>query len=70
MNPKLLRKMVRNPRITEKPMVYFPAGMHRHKEIPLGAIVRTESLVKSDGTIEVGYNGTTFLVFKNDLCER
>ncbi len=70
MNPKLLRKMIRNPRVTGKGMVYFPTGMHKHKEIPLGASIETMSLVKSDGTIEIEYRNTTFLVFKGDLCER
>ena len=50
-------------------MVYFPTGNTVNNNIPSGEKVVTKSLVHVDGTIEVQYDSTSYLVFLKDLCE-
>lgn len=70
MNPKLLKRMARKPRVTGKVMVYYPQPLHAREEIPTGSKVRTASLCGMDGTIMVTHLGVEYRVFLNDLCER
>ena len=76
MNPKLLKRMDRNPRVTGKEMVFVPLGMS-HNALKSGCRVVTTSLCDKAGTIEVklphSYNedidSKRYRVFLNDLCK-
>ena len=74
MNPKLLKRMDRNPRIVGKEMVYVPLGLSNNA-LKSGQRVTTTTLCDKAGTIEVKlYNGAfndpkRYRVFLKDLCK-
>ncbi len=70
MNPKLLQRMERKPRVTGKYMVYAPVNsLASTKNIPMGARVRTTSLCDASESIEVEFDDTIYRVFLKDLCK-
>jgi len=75
LNPKLLKRMDRNPRVTGKEMIFVPLGMS-NTALESGCRVITTSLCDKAGTIEVrlpyDYKITDekrYRVFLNDLCK-
>jgi len=77
LNPKLLKRMDRNPRVTEKEMIFVPLGMSNNA-LKSGCRVVTTSLCDKAGTIEVRQahnyidtesNSKRYRVFLNDLCK-
>ena len=67
--------MDRNPRVTEKEMVYVPLGLSNNA-LKTGCNIVTTSLCDKAGTIEVrlphAYNNTDhkrYRVFLKDLCK-
>ena len=73
MNPKLLKRMDRRPRVTGKVMIFVPLGMSNNA-LKSGQKVITTSLCDKAGTIEVrdhalGQGEKRYRVFLNDLCK-